>query len=526
MKKVHMSRKTTMIVFILALALVFATACGGGQDGGGEENGAPAQEEGADEGGGKALTVGTLDAADSFDPTTNANSGFGLPLVYDTILYLNPETGEFSGRLAETYEFPDAQTVVLTIREGIKFSNGDEMTPEDVIFSLQRFAVEGSQFESGFDKIDYENSTIDGSKITLKLTEPSPDFLYNLSNERWASVVNKKYVESTDPEAFWDEPVGTGAYTCAENVAGSHATFQARDDYWGDKPQAETVRINYYPELTTMMVDYENNVLDIAVDVGETEYLKAQDGGYKDTEIKVLPTWDAMSISLPQYVEAFKDEKVRKAVALALDVDGITKAVYGSLGEPADSVLIKGMEYYQPQGVNEYDIEQAKQLLAEAGLDGKLELLMLFPSMPTNDKAGTIIQAQLAEAGIKLNVESGDFATIIPRLMNNECEFSLAGMGGGAYNASMVLSQISKKGTNGSVRIDDADFNAFVEEGDTSIDPAVREGAYGKAQEWVHGSYWKIPVAYPNSASLYHANVDGLTGMSAKALDLKYVTFK
>jgi peptide/nickel transport system substrate-binding protein len=517
-----------VIVYVLALMLVFATACSGGSaqdgasDGGSNSTGGEGTSENAD----KTLTVGTRDAADSFDPTTNANSGFGLPLVYDTILYLDPETGEFSGRIAESYEFPDAQTVVLTICEGIKFSNGEDLTPEDVMFSLQRFVVEKSQFESGFDKIDYESSTIDGNTITLKLSEPSPDFLYNLSSGRWASVVNKKYVESTDPEAFWDKPVGTGAYTCVENVAGSHATFQLRDDYWGDKPQAETITINYYPELTTMMVDFENNVLDIAVDVGETEYIKAQDGGYKDTEIEEKSTWDVMSISLPQYVEAFKDEKVREAVALALDVDGITKAVYGTLGEVADSVLIKGMEDYQPQGVNKYDPEQAKKLLAEAGLDGKLELLMLFPSMPTNDKAGTIIQAQLAEVGIKLNIESGDFATVIPRLMNNECEFALASTSGGTYNASMVFGQFSKKGTNGSVRIDDADFNAYVEEGDTSIDPKVRKDAYGKAQKWIYDSYWKIPVAYPNSATLYHTNVDNLIGMSANALDLKYVIFK
>jgi peptide/nickel transport system substrate-binding protein len=523
---------------MLAFILVLASACSDGGGGSNQEGGAdqsaveegdgPADGDGdgAAEGGDMTLTVGTLDAADSFDPTTNANSGFGLPLVYDTILYLDPATGEFSGRLAESYEFPDAQTVILNMREGIKFSNGDEMTPEDVIFSMQRFVVAGSQFESGFDKIDYEASTIDGSTITLKLTEPAPDFLYSLSNERWASVVSKKYVESTDAEAFWDKPIGTGAYTCVENVAGSHATFEARGDYWGDKPQAQSITINYYPELTTMMVDYENKVLDVAVDVGEPEYVKAQDGGYEDTEIKVLPTWDEMSISLPQYVDAFKDENVRKAVALALDVEGITKAVYGSLGEAADSALIKGIEFYQSQGVNKYDIEESKKLLSDAGLEGKLELLMLFPSMPTNDKAGTIIQAQLAEAGIKLNVESGDFATVIPRLMNNECEFSLAGTGGGAYNASMIFAQISKKGTNGSTRIDDADFNAYVEEGDTSIDPNVRGEAYGKAQKWIYDTYWKIPVAYPNSATLYHVNIDNLTGMSAKALDLKYVTFK
>ncbi|MDR0851156.1 MAG: ABC transporter substrate-binding protein [Clostridiales Family XIII bacterium] len=520
-----MNWKSMALVCMLVVMMVFTSACGSSSEkgGGGGTPGGGDTGESPD----KTLTVGTLDAADTFDPTVNSSSGLGLSLVYDTILYRDPESGEIKSDLAETWEFSDPTTVVLNIREGIKFSNGDDLTPEDVMFSMQRFTTVNTQFDPGYANIDYDKSTIEGNKITLKLIEPNPDFLLGLCNDRWACVVDKKYVESTEAEAFWDKPVGTGAYTCVENVAGSHATFAKKSDYWGTAPESETITINYYPELTTMMVDYENNVLDIALDIGESEYNNAENGSYADTEIKILPAYDILSVALPQYMECFKDIKVRRAVAMALDVEAINKAVYGTLGTTADSILIKGIEFYKSIGINKYDPEQAKKLLAEAGYsENELELLMLFPSMPTNDKASAIVQAQLAEIGIKLNVDSGDFATVIPRLMNNECELAISGTGGGTYFASTIFSLIDKSSTNASIRINDDEFNKLVEEGNTSLDTAVRAEAYGKAQQWMYDNYWNIPISYPNTATLYHSNVDNVKGIAARAMDLKFVTFK
>ncbi|MGI5935939.1 MAG: ABC transporter substrate-binding protein [Oscillospiraceae bacterium] len=527
-------KKIASILALLLVAVMLLSACGGsGGDGGGKSpaptdatkapdtsSGEPAAPEP------RTLAVGTLDSADGFDPTTNSNCGLGLSLVYDPILILDYETNEIKPNLALSIGFVDDLTFELVMRDDVHFSNGELMTPEDVMYSLSRFVFENTQFETGFDNIDFDATTIDGNKITIKLHKPDPDFAYKLSNDRWASVLCKSYVESTDKEAFWDAPVGTGAYVCVENVAGSHATYKRRDDYWGELPEPETITIKYYSEITTMMVDFENKVLDIVLNVGVNEYDQAAGGAYSDTEVKLLPAYDNLSVTMPQYMEVFQDIRVRQAVAMALDVEGITKAVFGSLGTVADSCLIKGMEYYVPIRVNEYNPERAKELLAEAGYEpGELTLLMLFPSMPINDKASTIIQAQLKEVGINLNIETGDFATVIPRLMNNECELGLSGTGGGTFIASSIFKLIGEEGTNGSVRMADEEFNKYIREGNTSIDPAVRAEAYKKAQQWVAANYWYIPVAYSNGAVLYHTNVDNVTGLTARSVNLKFVTY-
>lgn len=521
-------RKLTILLALLLCFAMLMSACGA--PAAEEEAAAPEAAEAAEpaeEVQARTLTVGTQDAADGFDPTVNSNCGLGLMLVYDTILYRDPETGVVGPMLAESYEWADETTLVLEIREGVKFSNGETMTPEDVLFSLQRFVTENTQFDPGYDNIDFENSTIDGNTLTLKLFTAAPNLTNSLANDRWASVLCKSYIESSDADAFWDKPVGTGPYTCVENLNGSHSTYQLRDDYWGDMPEAETITVRHYSELTTMMVDFENGVLDIALDVGETDYNLAIEGAYGDDVVgKLYPTYDILAVTMPEYVEVLDDINVRKAIALALDTAGITQAVYGSLGTVADSSLIPGVEGYKSVGVNEYDPEQAKQLLADAGYaEGDISLLMVFPSMPANDKAATIVQAMLAEVGINISVESGDFATVIPRLMNNECELSLFGTGGGTYTATDIYATVGATSTNAGARCTDETFNEYLTSGSTEMDPELRAENYNKAQDALAETYRFVPIAWSNAANIYHDNVDNVIGTVARSISLRYVTF-
>lgn len=515
-------KKLTALALALVMTLALA-ACGAPAGSSPAPGNSTAPEESQAPAGPKTLAVGTMDATDTFDPCSNANCGLGLTMVYDTILKLNYETMEVEPSIATAWEWVEADLLKLTIRDDAVFSNGDPLTPEDVLYSLSRFVFENNQFDPGYDDIDYDNSYIEGNDLFLKLTTVSADFLYNLSNDRWASVVNEEYVKA-NPDSWWNAPCGSGPYVCDENVEGSHSSYTRRDDYWGELPDAETVTIRHYSEATTMIADFENGALDLALDVSEDDYLAAQDGAYGDVATKLFPKWDLLAVCLPEYNPVFDDIRVREAISLALDTKSIVSAVFGSLGEVAESILISGSSYYTPIGVHEYNPEKARQLLAEAGYGDGMTMKVVFPTMPTNDKCGTIVQAMLREVGIELTVESYDFATAIPILMANGTDISIFGTGGGTYLDSQVLDTLGQNSTNGGARVTDAEFNQHIEAARVATDDATRQAEYDAVQQWAFDNYRTLPIGYAQAAVLYHNHIGNVTGLNARSVDIVAVS--
>lgn len=493
-----------------------------GQIGGGEA--APTEEEVAAEDAAEpeTLVVGTMDTTDTFDPCAASSCRIGLMMVFDTILQLNYDTQEIEPCIATEWNWVDDTTLELTIRDDATFSNGDPVTPEDVLYSLGRFVFENNTFDPGFDNIDFDACTIDGSKLTLKLKEIDADFLFCLTNDQWASVVCKAYVEA-NPDSWWDAPCGSGPYVCTENAEGSHSSYELRDSYWGDMPDAEFVTIRHYSEATTMIADFENGALDIALAVDELDYLAAQDGVYgSDVKWKLYPTYDVMSLQCPEYNPTFDNAKIREALAYAIDCEGLAKAVYGALGTPMDSMLIPSMKYYKNVGAHEYNPEKAKELLKEAGAEN-MSMKLVIPSMPANDKAAVVIQAFLADVGVNLSVESYDFATAIPILMANGTDISIGGTGGGTYLASSLFDTISQYTTNGAARVTDPEFNGHLDAALATVDESVRAAEYEAAQQWTFDNCRTIPLITGNAVNLFHGRVNDVAGLVARTPDLARV---
>lgn len=117
------------------------------------------------------LTVGLTDTADSFDPAVSFNS-VGIQLVYDSILVKDPFTGEITSEIAESWEYIDDCTLVIQFRDDVYFSNGEKMTAEDALFSLNRMITENSRWSTFVDAFNFEKSSADGQTLTLITDEP------------------------------------------------------------------------------------------------------------------------------------------------------------------------------------------------------------------------------------------------------------------------------------------------------------------------------------------------------------------
>ena len=507
-----MKKQLRTFALILAMILAFGLLAGCGGKG--------------SAGDGKTLTVGTLQTANSFDPLSSENDVTHF-LVYDPILRLDGETMEIKPGLAEAWNWVDDTHLELTIREGVKFSNGETLTPEDVLYTIWRATYVNDQYtkDCSLTRIDLDACTIDGNKLTLVYKEVCANALSHLTM-RFACVMNKKYAESCTEQDFWDKPVGTGPYTLVENVSGSHSSYTRRDDYWGAKPEAKEIRINYYGEASTMYVDMETGAIDIAINVATNDAERAMKGETEGVKYKLVSTRDLIFVSLPEYMEVYDDIRVRQAVAYGLDAEAITKALYGDLAEVADSTVIKGLKYYESQGIYEYNPEKSKQLLAEAGYkDGDISLRMIAPLTPTNSKFGEAVQSYMRDIGIETSVEILDFPIAIPMLMNNECELALASLNGGMCDPADIYSQHSENSTNGSTKSNDATINGYITAGRSTVDDARRQEAYSAAQKWDHENFRWLPICYPQSCLVYSDKLNDVPVCGYLSPYLAEVTF-
>lgn len=525
-------KRIISMILMAALVLSVLCACGNTQA---EEPAAeePAgqtetvvQEEPAEEAY-HTLAIGTLATADSFDPLSS-ESDMTCFMVYDTILQRDPETLELSPCVAESWEWVDDTTLRLDIHDDIYFSNGEKLTPEDVLYSLWRTIYVNDSFTSSlsFANIDFDASYIDGNSLYLVYTQVNAVALTHLAT-RWASVLCKSYVESTGEDAFWDQPVGSGAYTLVENVAGSHASFVRNEDYWDELPEANEVTINYYSEASTMYVDLEIGAIDIALNIATGDAERVMNGESAGITYQLVPTYDLIFIALPEYMEVFDDIRVRQAIAYGMDTAAFTEAIYGDLAEVADSTLIKGVNYYESQGVYEYNPDKARELLAEAGYEeGDISLRLIAPSTPVNQSLSEIFQAYMADIGITINVEIYDFATAIPMLKNKEAEICTGSLNGGVADAADNYKTHGADSTNAANLSEDETLNEYLTAGKTTNDPAVRAEAYANVQQWDHENYRWLPICCPMSCMAYEESIESVPTYIFDAPYVKYITFK
>ena len=480
-----------LTAIILAALLVFALA-----------SGAMADDE-------KVLRVGTTETGGGFDPTVNTSTYLGLNLVYESLFKIDQQTGELVPYLVEDYYFEDEVTLVMTLKDGVTFSNGEPLTGEDVIYSLRRYVDEGTMLATYFAYFDFDASTVsdDGLTVTLKYTEP-----YGAAQAFLTKAIEcKKNDEGLTPEdtSWWDAPVGTGPYEVVENVSGSHTTYALRDDYWGEEPDADIIEITYYSDQTTMFIDFENGAIDVALNLATSDYSRLENGEM-DNVVYGLCSQNATQMVCfnMESVPAFQDIRVREAFAHAIDYEAVTDAAYEGLGMVATSTLGVNTNFYYNVGTYEYDPELAISLLEEAGYGDGLELNVVITSSAANTKLLEAMQAYLADVGITLNFQSYDVPTAVGYFREGGTDFQLQTVNGGNEQCEphLAYSAMYPDSIFPCVRIDDAELQELLNAALYSTDDAVREENYRAVQQWLYDNYMAIPIC--ESATAYVYNTD------------------
>lgn len=508
-----------LIALALALAMLFAlTACGGSSDDSSSESTTSDSAETGDigtttEDGTRVLRVGCMESGGGFNPTGDNQSTIGNNLVYDRIVQRLAD-GTYECLLCESYEWTDSTTLVFYLKDNVYFSDGDQLTGEDVIYSfyIQSLGVQSTYYAC----VDFDNCYVsdDGLTVTFKFFDEYGPFEAMLDTPQ---IVNKSAVEnlSSDDESWRDSPIGSGPYEVVENVSGSHATYRLRDDYWDDtfEAQWDEIIVNYYTEATAMFIAFENGELDLVCSVGANDAARLESGSTSlgdKAAYEFVNTNNVYCLALGSTREEFQDEKVREAIAHCIDVDGLGQVAFGSLYNSSDSVLSSTCNYYVSTGTYEYDVEYAKQCMAESGYPDGFTVNVVGINSTEAEAMWEVIQAGLSEIGITMNLETYELGTALVMWMEEDTtDLMLMSVNGGnpMCEPYLCLSMTMDGTVFPSSVIRDDEYQEHFAAAVYTSDTEQRAEEWEWIQTWLYENYQAIPMVEPLSCYAYNTDV-------------------
>lgn len=453
--------------------------------------------------------------------TIGYNNIIAISCIYDCLFSKDYKTGDVVPQIAESYEFiPNEYGELLHIRinENARFQSGDPVTAGDCYNSIiKRMDLVGaiSSYLSG--TVDQEHSYFEGDHdLYIQLYQYDRTMLDFLCSPV-LSIGNQSFEETATDDDLWDNVDGSGPFIVEEQISGDSVLLKVDDNYWGwgildERPNYDYISAKFYSDASTMMIDYENGVIEACLGVSTSDTKRMVNEGLPHTSTRVASSGNYTVICLPSYNEAFSDPRVREAIFCAIDTDATAQAAYGVLGNSMNSYVSSMANYRKEYQTNKYDPERAKTLLTEAGYgEGDLSLYTVVSANDNNCVTlAETVQDFLSDVGVKLKIDTFDFPTALKMQRNgtvdlcittfytSNCDISgcLVQIPEGSYNQAAWLTQLDQ------ALADNLDKGLYAET------EAEAEEAYSWVQDWLDENMWFLPVVEYNTAFVCRDYVD------------------
>ena len=368
----------------------------------------------AAEEGGKTVTIAWSTEIMEFCPW-NTYGDVDLQMQVHEQLVRYDENDQLVGMLAESWEAAeDGMSYIFHLRKDAKFSNGDPVTADDVVYSMTMAKKAPATGAMTFGIDSWE--AIDEHTVKLNMSVPFAAILSQLVIPT-NSVCNKKVVESYGYE--WpNQPVegtGSGAYYIAEYIPGDRLVLKANPYYWGGTPDITTINWRFIGEASSAAIALQNGEVDFYnyVTTLDASLLKNDPNVAIDETVNVGNIYLYCNVSDGNKSSPIANKLVRQAINYAIDRDALVTLGCEGDGYGTSTLIPPVCNGYDASFEITRDVEKAKALLAEAGYANGCELTLTYSPAAHVAYAGLAegLQAQLAEIGITLKLNVVDNAT-------------------------------------------------------------------------------------------------------------------
>ncbi|MGW0785167.1 ABC transporter substrate-binding protein [Streptomyces sp. NPDC002913] len=389
-------RKLTATV--LAGALLMSSGCAVANSAAGETGRAD----------GSTLRVVLTQEPPTLEPCEASLTGTGVVVrsnITEPLVERDPTSGELNPLLATGWKRTGDRTWTFGIRSGVTFQNGAPFTAKDAAFSIDRAVnsdlacnVEGYVFGND----DLEVEAVSDDELTVTTEKPDPILPLRLS---FVEIVPR----TTDADAKVRIPVGTGPYEVRSWQPGAAISLSRFDDYWGEEPAFARARYVWRSDASVRaaMIDKREAEIAVALDPMEAE---------KDTTA-AYPNNETTALRLDGREAPLDDLRVRRAIDLAVDRQGIIDALLGGLAEPAGQLVPPGVvghsDAIEP---TRQDVAKARALVEEASADGvptgrQITLVARNGMFSGVSETAEALQYQMERIGLNVRVRMADTAT-------------------------------------------------------------------------------------------------------------------
>lgn len=490
----------------------------------------------------KILKVQVGPDPETVDPALNSaiDGGNMILHAFEGLLTLD-ENGQLKEGQAESWETSeDGLTWTFHLRDGLKWSDGTDLTAKDFVYSWQRVCdpnVAASYAETVLGMVKGYDEAVAGDITKLDVQAPDEKtVVVNLANPcsyfgELAAFATLNPVQQATVEAngdAWatsaDTYISNGPFMMTEWVPGSHITFSKNPNYWNAEAiKLDKLEFELIEDSNAAYSAYTSGEVDMIKDV-PTEEIPSLQG---NDDFHVEPIIGTYYVSLNLQKEYFQDARVRKALSLAIDRNYVANTLMQGTYSPASSIVgpgwldtdgssfaenANGGTPYIDNDNFDANLEEAKKLLEEAGYPNGEG----FPQIEytTNDAGyhkvvAEYLQQAWAAIGIDLKVNIVEWASFTPMRRNGEFDVARNGWVGDYTDPSSILELFCTTNGNNDGKYTNADFDAAIEDSRVTTDATTRSADLHKAEDTLMNDAGCIPIAYYNDFWLQSSKITG-----------------
>ena len=456
--------KKRFLALVLAVLMTAALcACGGGKPETTPQTPSSTGSSGEKTLGGE-ITVGiAADLDTSLDPHVSSSSAGTREVLFNIYegLIKPDKNGNLIPAIAEDYTVNEtADIYTYTLREGVRFHDGNTVTVGDVVYSLSRAAglETGEPLVSDVSAIA-DVQAADDKTVVVTLSAPDTEFNSHMT----VAIIPA----DSDPA---DGVIGTGPFRFVSRTPQDSIVLEKFADYWGEGAILDKVTLKVIPDAQTMVMSLRSGAVDMAERLTTSQIAELRDLTILEGSSNVV-----QALYLNNSFEPFADIRVRQALCYAIDKRGVIDLAADGHGTPVGSSMFPAFgKYFMPELTDYYqpDAAKAKELLKEAGYENSLRFTITVPSnMPAHVDAAQVMAEQLRAVGVEAKINQVEWATWLEEAYRGrKFEATVVGMDAHGVAASDMLARFQSQSGKNFINFSDEEYDEVYAQAMATVD--------------------------------------------------------